>query len=169
MIQVLRDPRVVGERFERLQIDAEREIDIFIKAPFLDPGHSNPTEEKALRRGVKYRALYEQAVINAPEVKPHLSKWIKAGEDARVHAGTLPHKLAIFDRQSILLPLMNPGGQGKTLFIRHPQLALSLGMLFDSLWERAQPISLSNQNGAASAVPESNNRSRRSGGKERKR
>jgi hypothetical protein len=65
-----------------------------------------------------------------------------AGEEARVYDGELPHKLAIFDRQNILMPLVTPGHRGKILFIRHPQLAASLGMLFEFLWERAKPIAL---------------------------
>ena len=139
LIQVLRDPRVVADRFERLELEAERQIEIFIKAPFFHPG-SNPAGEKVLQRGVCVRSLYERAVIDAPEIKPSLSKWIAAGEEARVYDGELPHKLAIFDRQNILMPLITSNGQGRTLFIRHPQLATSLGMFFEFLWKSAEPI-----------------------------
>ena len=38
------------------------------------------------------------------------------------------------------MPLVAPSGQGSTLFIRHPQMAMSLGMLFDSFWERGKPF-----------------------------
>ncbi len=140
LIQVLRDPRVATERFERLQREAKQYVDFFVKAPILNPRSSNPTEEKALRRGVCYRAIYEREIVDTPEIKPFLSKWIAAGEQARVYNGELPHKLAIFDRQNILMPLVTPGHRTKILFIRHPQLAASLGMLFEFLWERAQPI-----------------------------
>jgi len=140
-IQVLRDPRVFAERFERMQEEAKQQIDVFIKSPILNPSYSNPTQEKAMRRGVRYRGLYESAIVDAPEIKPYLSKWIAAGERARVHDGELPHKLAIFDRQSILIPLVPPRA-GRILFlsIRHSQLAASLGMLFELLWQRAQPL-----------------------------
>jgi len=140
-IQVLRDPRVFAERFERLQDEAKRQIDVFIKAPILNPSYSNPVQERAMRRGVLYRGLYESAIVDAPEIKPYLSKWIAAGETARVHQGELPHKLAIFDRQSILVPLVPPR-PGRILFlsIRNTQLAASLGMLFELLWERADPL-----------------------------
>jgi sugar-specific transcriptional regulator TrmB len=140
-IQVLRDPRVFAERFERMQDEAKRQIDVFIKAPILNPSYSNPAQEKAMRRGVRYRGLYERAIVDAPEIKPYLSKWIAAGESARAHEGELPHKLAIFDRQSILIPLVPPR-PGRILFlsIRHSQLAASLGTLFELLWERAEPL-----------------------------
>jgi sugar-specific transcriptional regulator TrmB len=149
VIQVLRDPRVCTERFERLQLEAKQEIDVFVKYPILNPRHSNPSEEKALNKGVRNRALYERAIVDAPEIKPYLSKWIAFGEEARVYDGELPHKLAIFDRQNILMPLVMGNGQTRVLFIRHPQLAASLTMLFEFLWERAKPITASRPKRAA--------------------
>lgn len=143
LIQVLRDPRIVGQRFEQLQREAKSQVDVFVKFPLLDPQRSNPEQEKAMRRGVRCRGLYERAIVDAPEIQPYLSKWIAAGEEARVYDGELPHKLAIFDRQNILIPLVPAGGgPGKILFIRHPQLAASLSLLFDFLWREAEPIAL---------------------------
>lgn len=141
-IQVLRDPRVISERFDRLQLEAEKQVEVFIKGPIFNPQYTNPIQEKAMRRGVRYRGLYERGIVDAPEIKRFLAKWIAGGEEARSHDGELPHKLAIFDRQNILLPLATPGGKIRTLSIRHPQLANSLGLLFDFLWERAEPISV---------------------------
>jgi len=139
LIQVLRDPRVIAERFERLELEAKWQIEAFVKPPaFVRVG--NPAQKKAQKRGVRIRGLYERAVVEAPNVKPYLGKWMADGEEARVHDGELPHKLAIFDRQHVLMPLVTPDGAGKTLYVRHPQLALSLGMLFDFLWELAEPI-----------------------------
>jgi sugar-specific transcriptional regulator TrmB len=139
-IQVLRDARVVAERFERLQREAKRTVEAFVKAPILNPSLSNPSQKKGLQRGVQYRGLYERAIMDAPEIKPYLSHWIAAGEQVRIHHGELPHKLAIFDRQNILMPLFASNGHGRTLFIRHPQLGMSFGMFFDFLWARAEPL-----------------------------
>lgn len=139
VIQVLRDPRLIAERFERLELEAERQIEIFCKPPVYGR-IDNPAQNKAMRRGVRIRSVYEQTAINDPALEPYLPKWIAAGEEARVYEGELPHKLAVFDRQNVLMPLVTPSGQGSTLFIRHPQLAMSLGMLFDSFWERSKPF-----------------------------
>jgi HTH-type transcriptional regulator, sugar sensing transcriptional regulator len=140
LIEVLRDPRVVATRFERLQREAKRTVEAFVKAPILNPSYSNPTQTKGLKRGLRYRGLYERAILDSPEIKPYLLKWIAEGEQVRIYEGELPHKLAIFDRQNILIPLITSNGQGRTLFIRHPQLAMSLGMFFDFLWQRAEPL-----------------------------
>lgn len=139
-IQVIRDPRVATDRFERLQLEAEREIDLFVKYPIFNVHQSNPGLSKALERGVRYRSLYEQQILDAPEVRPYLSDWIAAGEEARVYKGELPHKLAIFDRQFILLPLVTLGRPTRTLFIKHPQLATSLTLLFESFWADAEAM-----------------------------
>ncbi len=154
LIQVLRDPRVIAERFERLELEAERQIEVFCKAPvFVRAG--NPSQAKAMRRGVHYRGLYERAIVDAPEVEPYLSSWITAGEEARIYEGDLPHKLAIFDRQNILMPLPTSSGNGRTLFIRNPQLAMSLGMLFDFLWEKATPLLRPKQKGGGNQLTQS--------------
>jgi sugar-specific transcriptional regulator TrmB len=137
VIQVLRDPRLIAERFERLELEAERQIEIFCKPPVIGR-IDNPAQTKAMRRGVRVRSVYEQSALNDPALEPYLSKWVAAGEEARFYDGELPHKLAVFDRQSVLMPLVAPSGQGSTLFIRHPQLAMSLGMLFDSFWKRGK-------------------------------
>lgn len=139
-IQVLRDRRAVAERFARLQHEAERQVDVMITAPIQITREGNPAQEKAQARGVRFRGLYELLAVEDPGIEPYLGNWIAAGEQARVHNGKLPHKLAIFDSEVVMLPLIMPGDQMRALVIRHPQLAESLSMLFEFLWERAKPI-----------------------------
>ena len=140
LIQVLRDPRVVAERFERLEMEVQQRMEVFCKPPvFIREG--NPAQAKAILRGVRIRGLYERGHLDVEIVRSNLEKWLSDGEEARVYDGELPHKLAIFDRQTVLMPLITPSGQGRTLFIRNPQLAASLGMLFDFIWERSEPLS----------------------------
>ena len=140
VIQVLRDPRAVAERFERLVLEAKREIETFVKGPILNPHKGNSGQKKAQRRGVRIRALYERTLVEDPAVKPYLEEWVAGGEAARVYDGELPHKLVIFDHEVVLMPLAMPGEQTKTLLIRHPQLARSLSLAFEHLWERAKPL-----------------------------
>lgn len=108
-------------------------------------------QEKVLRRGVVICSLYERAILDVPEIRPYLAGWISQGEEARVYEGELPHKLAIFDRQTVLVHLTMPGDQIRTLFIRHAELAMSLGMLFDSLWEKSGPLLSPGGKGGAAA------------------
>jgi len=139
LIQVLKDPRVVAERFERLQLEAKHQIDGFVKAPFFVRS-GNPVHSRTFQKGVRYRGLYERAVLDSPGVKPYLAKWLAQGEEARIYEGELPHKLAIFDSEIVLMPLIRPGEQTKTVLIRHPQLAQTLCLAFDHLWEQSEPL-----------------------------
>jgi sugar-specific transcriptional regulator TrmB len=138
LVQVIRSRRGVAERYERLQLEAQKSNEVFVKAPFfVAPG--NPAQEQAGTRGVKVRAVYEKAVLSSPSVKPYLAEWIARGEEVRIFDGKLPHKLAIFDRRRALVHLSMPGDQMRTLLIQHPELAISLGIAFDSVWSRSKP------------------------------
>jgi sugar-specific transcriptional regulator TrmB len=156
LIQVIRSPRGVAERYERLQLEARRQIEGFVKAPlFVTTG--NPVQRIVRRRGVHYRALYERAVLDEPGVKKYLAGWIALGEEVRIYDGELPHKLAIFDRKRVLAHLSMPGDQMRTLYIQHPELATSLGIAFESLWAQSKPLSAieenkGSRNGAAMSV-----------------
>jgi sugar-specific transcriptional regulator TrmB len=143
LVQVLRDPRAVRERVERLQHGAKRQIDVFTKPPYF--ARANPEEQKSLRRGLRVRSLYERSAVGDPEVKPQLAQWMAAGEEARMVAGELPQKLAIFDREVVVMPLPLPGDQMRTLVIRHPQLANTLELAFEFLWQQAEPIATSRE------------------------
>lgn len=147
LIEVIRSPRAVAERFERLVLEAERQIDVLTKPPFVLPAAfaSNPAQEKAQRRGVRCRSLYEKASLEDAAIKPHVANWIAAGEEARLYDGELPQKLAIFDSQIVLVPLIRPREPMKTVLIRHPQLAQTLTLAFEYLWERSKPIAALNK------------------------
>lgn len=140
LIQVIRNPQVFTERFERLQLEAERQVDMIVKAPILNPRKENPTQAKAQRRGVRFRGLYEASAVEDPQIKPYIEGWLAGGEEARVYHGELPYKLAVFDTEVVLLTLKMPGDQLRALFIRHEHLAKSLSMLFDFLWKEAEPL-----------------------------
>jgi sugar-specific transcriptional regulator TrmB len=139
-IQIIKNPHVVAERFHRLQLEAERQIEVFIKPPFF-PRPLHRSLGTGLRHGVRARTLHERTAVDVAATNSYPKSWLSREEEARVYDGELPHKLAIFDRQCVLVYLTLRGEQIRTVFSRHPELANSLGMLFDSLWERAKPLS----------------------------
>ena len=140
LIQVIRNPRAVAERYDRLRLGAEHSVEVFAKAPiFARPG-PDPVLEEVLRRGVRCRGVCERAVLNDPAVGPYLARWTAAGEELRIYDGKLPHKIALFDRQSVFVALTMAGDQMRTVFIRHPELANSLGILFDTFWAQSRPF-----------------------------
>lgn len=141
-VQVVRAPQVISDRFHRLQLEAERQIQGFIKAPILITQHRNPAQKKARKHGVHYRGLYEQAVLEDPKVRPYLEEWIAGGEEIRVYDGELPYKLSIFDDRVVLFTLVRRNGQPSAVFVRHAPFAKSMSILFESFWRESEPLVL---------------------------
>ena len=140
IVEVLRTPRLVGERFDRLQAEARHTVDVVVRGP-VQVGGANEAEVAALRRGVRARAIYDRAVLDDPSVGRHLGSWISEGEQARVYPGELPMKFALFDAQVVMMPLVAPGVTGVVaIIVRNHQLAAALGMLFETLWEHAASL-----------------------------
>lgn len=139
LLQVLRGPRALTERFERLQLEAEESINCFVKGPYLtDP--NNPIQEKAQRRGVRYKALYESRLLDDAAAKARVLKWMALGEEARIYQGELPQKLMIFDSRIVLMPIVRSGETLRTVVIRYPELAQTLSFAFQYLWDKAEPV-----------------------------
>jgi sugar-specific transcriptional regulator TrmB len=140
VIEILRNRQLISDRFERLQLEAEREIDVFVKDPPMATRPGNPAELRALKRGVRDRGLYEESVLDLPDVGSWMAHWAAAGEEIRIYPGPLPIKMAMADRRNVLLPL--PTATGVTaVLIRHPDLGEALHMLFEQLWEQSEPYS----------------------------
>jgi sugar-specific transcriptional regulator TrmB len=141
VIEVLRTPKLVGERFDRLQSEAQATVDVVVRGP-VQVGGPNEAEVAALRRGVRARAIYDRHVLADPSIVRNLGRWVAEGEQARVYAGELPMKFALFDGRMVMMPLVEPGATGVVaVIVRNHELAAALGMLFDTLWERAAPVS----------------------------
>jgi sugar-specific transcriptional regulator TrmB len=148
-IEIIRDPAMAAQRFLGLREKAKQEEIAFVKGPFTGDKEKLREQvkaqcEKFRRRHLKARAIYE--------IGNEHDKWqlhlidiaVKnGGEEARI-LRELPLKACIFDRKVVLLSLQDPVKQKEsftTLVIEHPNLAISLTMLFDFLWEIASDYS----------------------------
>lgn len=147
LIEVIRDPRVIGERVAKLQAETEHEIAALVRPPMLVKSQSikgNPAQSKSMRRGVRHRAIYESAMLVHENIAPYLESWIKAGEEAREFKGELPLKLALFDSKVVWMPLEVDAARHPlvSILIRHPALGKALRLLFEYLWKESKPIKL---------------------------
>jgi sugar-specific transcriptional regulator TrmB len=140
LVEILRTPTLIGARFERLQSESQKTIDIVVRGP-LQVGGSNEAELAALRRGVQARAIYDRNVLAEPSIDLNLAEWTTQGEQARLYPGELPMKFAIFDSHTVMMPLIAPGVTGMiAIIVRNPELAASLTFLFETLWEHSEPL-----------------------------
>jgi HTH-type transcriptional regulator, sugar sensing transcriptional regulator len=144
IIEVLRSPNVVSQRFDRLQLEAVERVDVMVRAPIVATTRGNQAQFTAQKRGVAFRGLYELAAMNDPEVAPYLGRWQEAGEEIRIFRGALPMKLALFDGRIAIMPLPTPGhANGVTsVLIRNEALGAGLQVMFDHLWQKAEPSSV---------------------------
>ena len=140
-VEVVRDRRVMSERFDRLQLEAESEVAMFVKPPFVMGRLGNPVEEEILGRGVRVRCLYEASALDSEHVGPYIEHWTAKGEEARLFPGELPCKLALVDRAAALFPLA-AGEQvaHMSVLIRNAPLGTALALLFDYLWESSAAL-----------------------------
>jgi sugar-specific transcriptional regulator TrmB len=145
LIEVLRDPRIRGERFQQLQREAELEVDTLASVasvPLEQRRSGNPALCESLRRGIKHRVIYEPALLKHEYIAPFLKGWIELGEEARVYKGHLPLKFALFDDKIAWMPLEVNASRHPvvSLVIRHQALGQTLRLLFDHLWEQSEPL-----------------------------
>ncbi|MFN2544358.1 MAG: TrmB family transcriptional regulator [Actinomycetota bacterium] len=142
VVEVIRNRRAMQERFDRLQLEAEHEIATVVKAPIVTTGDPNPAQDVVLGRGVRVRGLYERAILDHADIRPHLEAWAAGGEEMRVHPGELPLKFSLIDGRTALLPLETPDERSPftTLIVRHRALGAGLRALYEYLWVEAEPL-----------------------------
>jgi hypothetical protein len=139
-VQVIRTPHLIGERSQRLQLEATRLVEMIVKAPIFHLSPSNPAQRKAMEHGVQYKCLYERAVMEDPRVERFLHTWIAGGEEARVYDGELPYKLAVFDQRAVLLTLAKRSGHPAAMLVRNAPFARSMSILFEFFWSQSKSL-----------------------------
>ena len=156
VIDVVRGPQAVAQRFAQLQRGARREVLALVKSSVaLVTAEENVDEEVALGRGVTYKVVLERAAFEKPGFFDLVTESVHAGEQVRVRE-SVPLRLVVADRQLALLPLFPTGDDlgGGALLVHPSGLLDALLALYDLVWDQANPI-LPTADGAAEAAPDS--------------
>ena len=129
--------------FEQMQLTAEQEFLALIRTPMRissigDP-HVQDTQKKAQAGGVAYRGIVDWEFLELPHAISHVRADIATGEDIRV-ISHLPFKMVLADRRLALVPLNLHQPDSLALLVRSSALLDALFLLFETLWERAAPI-----------------------------
>ncbi|GAA0574514.1 TrmB family transcriptional regulator [Kribbella sandramycini] len=146
LVEVVVGATALRERLRDLQESARQEILWFCRAnPLAMQGADNTEEYGALSRGVRYRAIYERALLATPGELDSIAEGVSWGEEART-LPTLPVRLAIVDRATAVCPLVRDDelgiGEPTAAVINRGQLLDALLALFESHWEQATPVAL---------------------------
>ncbi len=143
-VEVIVGATTLRERLRTLQDSAREEVLWFCRAnPLAMSGSENTEERDALRRGVRYRAIYERSLLEQPGELDSVLEGIGWGEQARVTA-SLPVRIAIVDRRTAICPLTHDDerhlGVPTAAVIGAGQLLDALIDLFEGHWERASVL-----------------------------
>ncbi|MEV6287999.1 helix-turn-helix domain-containing protein [Kribbella sp. NPDC051770] len=146
LVEVIVGADALRDRLRDLQESAREEILWFCRAnPLAMQGAENTEEYGALSRGVRYRAIYERALLETPGELDTIAEGVGWGEEART-LPTLPVRLAIVDRATAICPLVRDDeaaiGEPTAAIIGRGQLLDALLALFESHWEAATPVKL---------------------------
>ncbi|MGP3965816.1 helix-turn-helix transcriptional regulator [Nonomuraea sp. 3N208] len=146
LIEVVSGRDEVNHRWVQLQQDTRFQMRGFDRPPYADPQEhteSNPIELQLLKRGVKYRVIYDTSVLELPGWLEDVTAGIRHGEQARI-AADLPMKLAISDDRLAIIPLLRAGDSvvAASYLIHASPLLDALCALFEAVWERSVPVRL---------------------------
>jgi DNA-binding CsgD family transcriptional regulator/DNA-binding MarR family transcriptional regulator len=152
LVEVIVGAAALRDRLRDLQESAREEILWFCRAnPLAMSGAENTEEYGALSRGVRYRAIYERALLETPGELDTIAEGVSWGEEARTLA-SLPVRLAIVDRATAVCPLVRDNevgiGEPTAAIIGRGQLLDALLALFESHWEAATPVKLQGDQGS---------------------
>ncbi|MHA6758976.1 TrmB family transcriptional regulator [Streptacidiphilus sp. PAMC 29251] len=158
-VEVLRDAADISDRFDRIQSEAERELLSFSRPPWVTPSENLAGLEASARlhaAGRAVRSLYSRDVLDDPVMLEVVRRFGEAGEEIRI-ADSLPLKLIVADGSTVLCDMPDPvarAGATTSLVIRHPSLAQTLRMAFQSIWEQSPTLeeALKLQQGALEAA-----------------
>ncbi|HUP68293.1 MAG TPA: helix-turn-helix domain-containing protein [Acidimicrobiales bacterium] len=149
-VHLVRGEATAKTIYDRLLSQAESEVLIFNRPPYSwAHGQRNQAVLDLLARGVPTRALYEQQPFEAGEADAFRSEdeaYMAAGVKARLVAGELPFKLAVFDRKVALVGTSETGQRvyPTLLLIEHAAYAAAHAVIFEHHWAEATPYVPSN-------------------------
>ncbi len=143
LVEVVTGTAAIRQQLANLQYGAREEIVWFCRAGHVAMTSEENTEEfDALARGVRYRVLYERALLEQPGMIENVAAGIRQGEIARATT-SLPVRLAVADRSLALCPLVAVAdglAEPTAALVRESSLLAALLALFESYWERASPL-----------------------------
>ena len=140
MVELIRGRAEIIRRFEELQSAAQHQFRACDAPPYPadDATVVNALEVDQLRKGLRFRILYDRTALDIPGRLADLEAGVAAGEQARVT--DIPLKMTIFDDTAAILPVHQPADVETRLLVRNPVLLDALSALFEMYWERARPL-----------------------------
>jgi predicted transcriptional regulator len=145
VVDVVRGPQAVAQRFGQLQRGARRQVQALVKSRIaVVPPEENVQEDVALSRGVAYQVVLERSAFDRPGFSDLVEESMAAGEQLRV-TNNVPLRMIVADQQLGLLPLQRASDDsGAGALLVHPSGLLDAMLaLFHLVWAQANPLVMS--------------------------
>jgi HTH-type transcriptional regulator, sugar sensing transcriptional regulator len=134
-VELIRSSEGVAKRFLELEQSVEEEMLVFAKMPAAVPIADNRAGLEVARTR-DLRTVYEFSLLDDPDARAGVRRFIAAGELARF-VEELPMKMGVIDERTVLFAMPDPvGGDSAltTLVIENVQLARCLKIVFEHFW-----------------------------------
>jgi DNA-binding CsgD family transcriptional regulator/sugar-specific transcriptional regulator TrmB len=146
LIEVVTGVDAIRHRYQQVQQAATVELRSFVTAPFVAvPPGQNAAERTSATRGIRNRAVLEQAVLAEPGATEEAVDSLQRGLELRV-VEKLPLKLVLADADLALVPLVvdpdGPVAEPGAVLLQRSGLLAALSALFESVWRDAYPLDL---------------------------
>ncbi|HVO39278.1 MAG TPA: helix-turn-helix domain-containing protein [Spirochaetia bacterium] len=140
-LEVLRTSNSIARRSLELAAAATSHANSFVKLPLVLSREQNiQFIHEPLKRGLRYRSIYEESALRQPEVADLARACGELGQEIRV-CGHLPVKMHAFDGKKALLSLQDPVGGTPSftaIITHHVGMVEALNLAFETLWSTAQ-------------------------------
>ncbi|MER7682838.1 MULTISPECIES: helix-turn-helix domain-containing protein [unclassified Streptomyces] len=141
LVEVITGEAEITQRVAELMQSVRTHFWVLDRPPYLGPYSTELEEELTmdlLGRGVDIRSVYTPEALAQPERFELITHLAGIGEQARI-LPALPFRLRIMDRRVALVALV-PGRYDRIAVVHQSGLLDALLELFDSYWQRAQPL-----------------------------
>ncbi|HET6479245.1 MAG TPA: helix-turn-helix transcriptional regulator [Actinoplanes sp.] len=140
VVEVLKSEDEVPARYCQLLAESSSEVLHLAKPPYVTDASAS-VGAVGVTPGVRMRSVYEtDGFTDAVSLRTAL-RGTGQGGTLRL-TSQIPVKLVIFDRAAALLPIWQDRPSSGSLVVHSPALVTALVALFESVWERAEPVSL---------------------------
>ncbi|MEW2514604.1 helix-turn-helix transcriptional regulator [Streptomyces sp. NPDC046870] len=151
LVEALEHEEEVSARYAQLLKGSSVEVLHLAKPPYVTGQHA-AARDLGVADGVRMRSVYEtDGFTDAVSLETALRGTAEGGQ-LRL-ASRLPVKLVVFDRAAALLPVRGDRPAAGSVVVHSPALVEALVALFESVWERAEPVSLATRREGPPPVP----------------
>jgi DNA-binding CsgD family transcriptional regulator len=149
LVEVLGSESEVPARYRQLLAESSFEVLHLAKPPYVT-GASGPAAAVEVTPGLRMRSVYETDGFTDSVSLTTALRGTGQGGKLRL-TSQIPVKLVIFDRVAALLPIRGDRPSSGSLVVHSPALVTALVALFESVWERAEPVSLTRRHDLSDA------------------